>query len=77
MPQGSRLQIKSNKEVDEFDVGLDEEIEGVMWEIFWDQNPIPWICNTRGQAYAIALGCQWGAMRQNDKMINRIMDRES
>jgi len=59
MPDGETMEIRASKTID--DVGVDEEIEGVIYQIFWNNQAMPWYTKTRLQAMAIALGCQWGA----------------
>lgn len=61
MPFGKTMEIRPSKEVDEFEIGVDEEIEDVFYTIYWDDQPLPWFTKTRIQAIAIAFGCQWGA----------------
>ena len=67
MPMGGRLEIRPSKEIDELEVGVDEEVDGIVYNIYWDGVALPWCTHTRAQAYAIALGCQWGAMEQAKK----------
>lgn len=43
------------------------EVDGIVYNIYWDGVALPWCTQTRVQAYAIALGCQWGAMEQFKK----------
>jgi hypothetical protein len=62
MPYGETMEIRPSKPIDEDEVGIDEEVEGVVYQIFWNEKPLPWCTNTRLQATAIALGCQWGAL---------------
>lgn len=69
MPLGSVLVIKPNPKLsfdDELDIGPDETREGVIWEIFWNDKPLPWFTDTKGQAIALAIGCQYGATKQHN-----------
>lgn len=61
MPFGERMDIRPSKPIDELEIGVDEEVEGVVYQIYWNDTPLPWCTKTRLQATAIALGCQWGA----------------
>lgn len=60
MPNQGKLEIRSSKEFEE-EPEIDEEIDGVVWQVFWNNQPLPWTTKTRLQATGIALGCQWGA----------------
>jgi len=68
MPHGQTMEIKPSKEIsleDQSDISLDEEIEGLTWHIFVIRGDmkiqLPLYTTTLLKAYAIALGCQWGA----------------
>ena len=66
MPLGGVLEIRSVPELDfdeEMDMPYDKKIEGVVWQIFWNDKPLPWCTDTRLQAMAIAFGCQYGSMQ--------------
>jgi hypothetical protein len=58
IPHNQILEIKPSKQLDE-DFGYDEEIEGVVWNIYWNKRMFPWHIKTQNDAFAIALGCQW------------------
>ena len=68
MPCGGTLEIHSSKPIDQMETACDEEIEGVVFNVFWDGEMLPWCTKTRLQAMAIALGCQWGA----NEMIKKV-----
>jgi hypothetical protein len=63
MPLGKTLEVIPSRELtlDEEDYGPEEEIDGVVWRIVWDDKLLPWNTKTQLQATAIAMGCQWGA----------------
>lgn len=64
MPFLQTLEVRPSRELtldEEFEMDPTEEFDGVEWNIFWGDNPLPWSTRTKTQAYAIALGCQWGA----------------
>lgn len=63
MPFGEIMEIRPSKPIDELEIGIDEEVEGVVYQIFWNDIAFPLHTKTRLQATAIALGCQWGARR--------------
>jgi len=69
MPMGGRLEIRPSEPIDELEIGVDEEVDGIIYDIYWDEIKLPWCTKTRAQAYAIALGCQWGAMEQFKKQV--------
>ena len=62
MPFGETMEVRPSKVIDDLEVGIDEEVEGIIWQVFWNGIALPWHTQTRLQATAIALGCQWGAM---------------
>jgi len=67
MPFNESLEIRSNKPIDD-EIGSDEEVEGIHYNIFWKGNSLPWTTKTQLQAIAIAMGCQWGAMETAKKV---------
>jgi len=60
MPFGGVLEIRPSKELEE-EPEMDEEVDGVVYNIFWNDKLLPWYTNTRLDATKIAMGCQWGA----------------
>ncbi len=66
MPNGM-LEIRPSRELSEDENKYDNEIEGVSWKLFWDNKIIPWHADTRYDAYAIALGCQYGAFQMYER----------
>jgi len=74
MPYGGELEIRASQEIDEDEIGIDEEVEGVTYQVFWNEVPLPWNTNTRLAANAIAFGCQYGAyeMLKNSQSLRRI-----
>jgi hypothetical protein len=78
MPLGQSMEIRCSKEIDEDEIDKDEEVDGVVYNILWNDKLLPWCTTTRSQAYAIALGCQWGAFetfREMTRNGNRKADR--
>lgn len=69
MPFNQTLQIVAVPEIDESEIGKDEEVEGVIYKIYWNNKPLPFHTNTRLHAMAIALGCQYGAHEIFKKLI--------
>ena len=67
MPCGGRLEIRHSKPIDD-NVEYNEEVEGVIFTISWDDITFPWYAKTRAEAIAIALGCQWGAYEMEKKI---------
>lgn len=67
MPFGETMEIRSSKPIDQ-DIGSDEEIEGIVYNIYWKGIALPWCTKTRLQAIAIAFGCQWGAQEMVRKI---------
>lgn len=65
------MEMRPSEPIDESEVGMDEEIEGIVYQIFWNNNPLPWCTKTRLQAGAIALGCQWGAQRIFEEILKQ------
>jgi len=63
MPLDGTLEIRSSKPIDDLNVDGDQEIEGVVYHIYWNNQPLPWFTKTKMNACAIAFGCQWGAMQ--------------
>lgn len=57
MPLGGTLEIKSTCPVEE-DIEYDEEIEGVLYKIYWDDVQLPYFAKTLLQATAIKISCQ-------------------
>lgn len=68
MPFSGLLEIRSSKPLDET-IGRDEEVEGVVYRIYWNGIPLPWSTKTQLQATAIACGCQWGAQEMMKKFM--------
>jgi len=66
MPMGGTLEIRSTHPVEE-DIGSDEEIEGVVYKIYWHGVPIPFCTNTLLKATIMAFGCQWGAQEMSKR----------
>lgn len=66
MPFGATLEIRPNKEIDEFEVGMDDEVDGVYYLIYWNEESCPYSFKTRLSASAMALGIQWGAYKVNE-----------
>ncbi len=66
MPYETKMEIRSSKTIDE-NIASDEEVEGIVYHIFWDGTYLPWCTNTLLQATAIAFGCQWGAYEMKNK----------
>lgn len=71
MPYQEYLEIVPSKDIQGIDVGYDEEVEGLEWFVFWNELKLPWAMKTECQAYAIALGCQFGATKMMTKMFDR------
>jgi hypothetical protein len=70
MPNGD-LEIRSHPNLpyhEEIEIGTDEQVKGVTWKIFWNDVELPWFTETRLQALAIALGCQYGATQGHNHM---------
>lgn len=66
MPFGGELDIRPKPSMtldEELEIGSDEEVEGVIWQLFWNDLPLPWCTKTKLQATALAFGCQYGAMQ--------------
>lgn len=63
MPFADTLEIRSSKPINEDEIGIDQEVEGIVYSIYWGDVPLPWFTKTQLQASAIALGCQWGAQQ--------------
>lgn len=64
MPFGDVIEIIPSRELsldENFEVGFDEEVTDLVWTIVFNNSTLPWSTKTKAQAYAIALGCQWGA----------------
>ncbi len=61
MPFGERLECRPSKPINELEVGIDEEIEGVVYELYWNDKCLPISVKTRLQAILAAFSCQWGA----------------
>ena len=73
MPFDETLEIRPSKEItldEECDIEINEEIEGLEWLAYWNGEILPWSAKTKGQMYAICLGCQWGAMHTYRRMNN-------
>ena len=68
MPFEETMEIRSSKFTDDLEVGSDEEIEGIVYRIYWNDQPLPWCTKTKLQAIAIAFGCQWGAREMAKKL---------
>ena len=68
MPFGEELEICPSQDIDETEIGSDEEVDGVHYNILWNGEKLPWFTKTRLQATAIAFGCQWGASQMYKKM---------
>lgn len=67
MPFGKYLEIIPNKEIDELEIGMNEQVEGIFYSIFWDKKECPFIFETRATATAMALGIQFGASHIIDR----------
>lgn len=67
MPLDTTMEIHSSKEIDD-DIGVDKEIDDVVYTIHWEGITMPWCANTYQTAMAMAVGCQWGA----EKMLDRV-----
>ncbi len=64
MPYNTSLEIRPSLPLtydEEEEIGIDEEREDLVWNVYWGDKMLPWSSKTRNQAYTIALGCQWGA----------------
>ena len=68
MPNGETMEIVPSQEIDTYDIGTDEIIEGVVYFIEWEGKKLPWYTKTRCDATAIAMGCQFGAFQMAEKM---------
>lgn len=68
MPFGEDMEIRPSKEIDEDEIGIEEEVDGVVYNIYWGELVMPWCTTTRLHATAIAFGCQWGAQTMLRKM---------
>lgn len=66
MPYGEPLKIQCSEP--DLDISSDQEIDGVFYQIVWGGTKMPWLCNTRNQAYSLCLGVQWGAYRMMEKL---------
>lgn len=61
-PYGGRIEIKTNKEIDQDEIPLlDEEIDGLHYFVTYNGITCPFYTETKVEAMAIALGVQWGA----------------
>ena len=66
MPFGETLEIRSSKYVEEH-VESDEEVDGIVYRIYWNGIALPWSTNTLLKATAIAFGCQYGARKSIER----------
>lgn len=69
MPRGQMLEIRCNTDTRDLDIELDEQIEGILYYIFWEKEPLHWSFNTEMQAMMMALGCQYGANETLKRML--------
>ena len=60
MPYNGIMEIRASKPIDD-DVDIEDEIEGVIYLIYWNDIQLPWHTKTQWAAIIMALGCQWGA----------------
>ena len=51
-------------------MAFDEEVDGVVYNIYWNGEMMPWHTKTRMEASGLALGCQWGAHEMLKRMSN-------
>ncbi len=68
MPLNETLKIISSKPIDEFEIAIDQEVEGIEYLILWNDELLPYGMKTRLQALSVALGCQWGASETFKRM---------
>lgn len=65
MPYGRLMEIFrcSNEDFDEdnYEIKIDQWIDGVQYMIKWNGTYLPWSTNTELEAITIAMGCQYGA----------------
>ena len=66
MPYGYTVKIECSDPT--LDLASHEEMDGVFYQVVWGKEKMPWVCNTRNQAYSLALGVQWGAYRMMEKL---------
>ena len=71
MPYGMELQIKPSREINEEEIEMDEEVDDLVWQFWWDGDKLPYCTRTKAEAGAFALACQVGAY----KMLE-IMDKD-
>ena len=59
MPYGGVLEVRPSREIEE-DVEMDEEKDGLTWEVWWMGRKVPLVFKTRYEAIVMAVGAQWG-----------------
>jgi len=68
MPRGGILEIRPSDYIDSDAVGIDDEVEGIIYRIYWNEVPLPWSTKKQSEAMHIALGCQWGAFESLENL---------
>lgn len=62
MPRGSTLEIRVSGPIPE-DIDPQEQVEGVLYHVYWKGERFPMVMKTKCEAMAVAFGCQWAANR--------------
>jgi hypothetical protein len=70
MPFDTELEIKPSKDICECSIAYDEEIDGIVYNIFWGQKIFPLHMKTKGEATSIAIGLQWAAKEMYQRIMN-------
>jgi len=60
MPFGGTITIIPSIEPEK-EPEMDEEVEGIIYQLIWNDELLPWYAKTRLEATKIGLGCQYGA----------------
>lgn len=70
IPFGGIIEIRTSKPIDMISIGMDEEIQGLTFEIFLNGKEMPIYTKTKGQAIAFCLGAVLSANEINNVGIN-------
>jgi hypothetical protein len=61
MPFDEEIEIRTSRNIDDLEIAIDQEVEGVFYSVYWKEECMPFIANTMYEAIVLSLGCQWGA----------------
>jgi len=67
MPYGEILEIRPSKEMFDTDIKANEKVDGLLYNLYWEEKVFPFCVTTKCQAIGMALAIQWAAKQLQER----------